>query len=122
MGLARETSSPSWTTLPSWTRSEPPCSETRRRCSLPSEAPRKCTGLTTVWPLCWAERSSRWIRFTRTENSKTTRRKKRTTKETKERTSFPTDSNVPPKEKKRKQKTPQNNISTLEKKDNNKSQ
>merc|ERR1712002_1126836 len=48
----KETSSPSWTTLPSWTRSEPPCSETRRKCSLPSEAPRRCAGLTVAWPLC----------------------------------------------------------------------
>merc|ERR1711915_23227 len=49
---ARETCSPSPTTSPSWTRSEPPTSETRRKCSPPLEAPRRCAGLTDVWPLC----------------------------------------------------------------------
>merc|ERR1719376_1367453 len=48
----KETSSSSWTTSPSWTKSEPPCSETRRKCLLPSEAPRRWSGLRVGWPLC----------------------------------------------------------------------
>merc|ERR1719369_2205085 len=58
---ARVTSSSSWTTSPSSTKSEPPSSETRRRCSLPSEAPKRWSGLTVAWPLCWVKKDSREI-------------------------------------------------------------
>merc|ERR1712198_414184 len=97
---ARETSSPSWTTSPSWTRSEQPSSETRRKCSLPSEAPRRCTGLTIAWPLCLAELVSRWIPFTRTDNGISTVKEIRAKPNKKQQiTSNPTDVIVPSKAK-----------------------
>merc|ERR1719495_2732516 len=48
-------------TSPSSTKSEPPSSETRRRCSPPSEAPKRWSGLTVAWPLCWVKKDSREI-------------------------------------------------------------
>merc|ERR1719369_1599778 len=66
---ARVTSSSSWTTSPSSTKSEPPSSETRRRCLPPSEAPKRWSGLTVAWPLCWVKKDFpvRFVRYQKLE-------------------------------------------------------
>merc|ERR1712212_713987 len=48
----------SWTISQSWTKSEPHSSETRRRCSPLSEAPKRWSGPTVAWPHCWVNKDS----------------------------------------------------------------
>merc|ERR1712105_15059 len=49
---ARETSSPSPTTSPNSINSEPLSSETRRKCSPPSDTPRRWPTPTVAWLIC----------------------------------------------------------------------